>query len=85
MSEESLHNIMMNDSQLIILPISEPLTLFLVALTSNQADPERVKTRLIEIYHEFWTEFAEILPPWSGNISIFSYFKDIIAENYFCK
>ncbi len=83
-SEESLHNITMEDSQLCILPISEPYSLFFVALTSNKAKPERVRAQLIEIYDAFWEEFKEILPTWSGNVSIFKYFEAHVSENYFC-
>ncbi|MHA1518686.1 MAG: hypothetical protein ACTSRK_00755 [Promethearchaeota archaeon] len=83
-SEESLHNITMNNSQLCILPITEPFPLFFVALTSNKVKHKRVRAQLIEIYDAFWCEFKEILPSWSGNVSIFNYFKAHITENYFC-
>lgn len=84
LSGESLNHIAMNDSQLTILPISEPHEMFLVALTTNKMKIEKVRTVLVEIYQAFWAEFKEIVPTWSGNLSIFEYFKDFIEKEYFC-
>ena len=74
----------MNDLQLVILPISEPVPLFLVGLGRNRTKPEKIRQLLVEIYKDFWEEFSEIIPRWGGNLSHFSYFKENIIDNYFC-
>jgi hypothetical protein len=83
LSEETLNQITMNDLQLIILPISEPVQLFIVGLGHNHTKPEKIRQLLIDIYQDFWAEFSEIIPSWGGNLTPFTYFKDNIVENYF--
>ena len=83
LSKKRLNHIAMNDLQLILLPVIKPFPLFLVASTYRYVSSRRVRNVLQEIYEEFSAEFQEILPYWSGNLSIFSYFQEKIINKYF--
>ncbi|WP_457558645.1 hypothetical protein [Candidatus Harpocratesius sp.] len=82
-SEKKLSHIAMNDLQLVLLPILEPIPLFLVALTYKYVKSRRVRAVLQEIYEEFIKEFNELIPHWNGNLSIFDYFQKRLTDKYF--
>lgn len=83
LSEKKLNHIAMNDLQLILLPITEPFPLFLVASTYKYINSRKVRNTLNEIYEQFISEFHEFLPHWSGNLSIFDYFQEKLQKKYF--
>jgi len=82
MASSSLNSIKMQDSKLLMIPVSDGIRFTLICRAkSNDKDKNLLKI-LDRVISHFIQDFREILPAWNGDQTIFHYFVDVVSE--FC-
>ncbi len=80
---ESIDAIRMKDSKILILPVNEPVSFFVVGRAKFKEKDANIRKILYKIRDAFIMEFGEILSSWVGDQTIFNYFTEITEKLYF--
>jgi hypothetical protein len=74
MSEESIEAINMKESKIMILPVKEPIRMYVIARCAAKDKDKDIKKELAKIRDLFLASYSEILKNWDGNVSQFEPF-----------
>lgn len=74
MSEESIEAINMKESKIMILPVKEPIKLYVIARCNSKDKDKDIKKELAKIRDLFLATYSETLIKWDGNVSQFEPF-----------
>lgn len=83
MASSSLNSIKMQDSKLIMIPVSTDEIRFTLICRAKSSDKDKSLRKLLDrVINRFTQDFREILPAWNGDQTIFHYFESVVHE--FC-
>jgi len=81
MASSSLNSIKMQDSKLMMIPVSTSEIRFTLICRAKSGDKDKsLRKSLDRVIEGFIQDFSEILPAWNGDQTIFTYFADVVDE-----
>ena len=84
MASSSLNSIKMQDSKLLMIPVSTDEIRFTLICRAKSSDKDKNLRKMLDrVIGQFIQDFREILPTWNGDQTIFHYFQAVVQENCF--
>ena len=80
MASSSLSSIKMQDSKLLMIPVSNGIRFTLICRAKSGDKDKNLRKVLDRVIDQFIQDFSEILPTWNGDQTIYHYFIDIVKE-----